>query len=759
MSLSEINENLLLELTPDYSSTEVPALRISLEQIRQGLVQNSVRKLSDLSRGNADCQVVQTIENLTKSSVFCTPESIELINEKKTLVDDSYLYLEEMDSPESLAWVAKQNARTEKLLKRDLNFTPIQEKILSICNDNERLPHYRKRGSYYYDYIIDENHPRGIWLRAPIESIDSIENGKPVWETVLDLDELSAKENENWVWKGPIDLNDHHGLIKLSRGGKDAVVVREFNYDSKQFIEDGFVLPEAKTHVYWKDEDTLYVVTDFGDGSMTESGYPRMIKEWTRGTPVSEAKLLFEVDRTDALLPYAFTYTYDDDTFLFCVRRPTFFTNIVYLESNGRWIPFDKPDDAEFNLFKDQILLTLHSDWNVGDRIFSAGSVVAIDGKTYLPGESSYTLLFEPGPRNVCKDLISTKNFLILKTSENLKNKAVLFQYENDNWNQQLLEVPPFGSIDFYVTNGWATDEYELFHSDYLTPGTLQKGDLNNPLAVSTYRLSDKFQSEDLEITLHEAVSKDGTKIPYYQVGRRGIELNGKHPTLLYGYGGFGHSVEPSYLSSTGSAWLEKGGVFVEACIRGGGDFGPDWHFAATKENRQKSFDDFIAVAEDLVRRGITSPEHLGIQGGSNGGLLMGVMLTQRPDLWNAVLCSVPLLDMKRYNKLLAGASWMEEYGNPDIEEEWAYLKKYSPYQNLHEGIKYPRIFFTTSSSDDRVHPGHARKMAAKMMDMGCDVLYFENEDGGHSGAANNEERACKAALQYSFLWQQLKGL
>ncbi len=664
---------------------------------------------------------------------------------EKVLNVDPYLWLE--DGKEVSSWVEKENARSTEILETFPDFSALNSRFLSILNSEERLPYYKKRGDYHYDYRIDEKNKRGLWVR--IQKLDSSE-----WEVVLDLDALSEKEQENWVWKGSIDLNGHHGLLQLSRNGSDAIVIREFDYESKQFIDDGFYLPEAKTTICWKDENTVYVSTDFGPNSMTLSGYPRCVKEWMRGTPIHEARLIFEGETTDVMAG-AFPHYHGDDRFDIAYRYTSFSTSIFYLKRGDMWVPFDFPQDARFTFFQDQIILKLQSDWINKTQSFPAGAILGIDLLKYMQGEFVCSVLFKPTSRSTVTNISNTKNYLIVQILENLQNKILLFKRDG-SWKLEILQMPTFGSC-LISSSDYMSDCYELIHSDFLTPKRLIKGDLTDPSKTVSHSLSHHFQSEDLEVSQHFAISKDGTQIPYYQVSRKGIINDGSHPTLLHGYGGFGISLEPVYDPIAGSAWLEKGGVRILANIRGGGEFGPAWHQEAVRENRQKAFDDFIAVAEDLILRGVTHPKHLGIQGYSNGGLLMGAMLTQRPDLWGAIICQHPLLDMKRYHKLLAGASWIEEFGNPDIEEDWEYIRKYSPYQNIQKGISYPKVFFMTATSDDRVHPGHARKMAAKMIDFGCEVLFYENLDGGHAGASGNGEIAYQNALQYAFLWQALQ--
>jgi prolyl oligopeptidase len=568
---------------------------------------------------------------------------------------------------------------------------------------------------------------------------------------------LAKSEKENWVWKGYDILYPSYDrcLMLLSRGGADAVVVREFDIKSKTFVDGGFYLPEAKSQVAWRDRDSLYVGTDFGPGSLTDSGYPRVVKEWKRHTDLKEAKTVFEGKTEDVAVDASVSHDHGH-TYELISRGTTFFTSQDFVRRGDQWVKIDKPDDATVSTFADQLLLRLRSDWTVDGKTYPAGSLLAGNFDQCVSGERHFEALFRPSRRSSLESMSDTKNYLLLNALENVRSKLYALQHKDGKWTRTELEAPEFGSASISGIDRDESDNYFLTLTDFLTPSSLYYGDVANPKREKLKNLPSFFNVDGLEITQHEATSRDGTKVPYFQVSRKGAALDGKNPTLLYGYGGFEIPMLPGYSASVGSAWLERGGVYVLANIRGGGEFGPKWHEAARKEHRQRAYDDFIAVAEDLIKRKVTSSAHLGIEGGSNGGLLMGVMLTERPDLFKAVVCQVPLLDMRRYNKLLAGASWMDEFGNPDKPEDWAYLSKYSPYQNVFKNKKYPRVLFTTSTRDDRVHPGHARKMVARMKEQGHDVLYYENTEGGHGAAANNKQAAYMSALAYTFLLKEL---
>ncbi|MBK7146246.1 MAG: S9 family peptidase [Xanthomonadales bacterium] len=668
---------------------------------------------------------------------------------------DPYLWLEEVEGTKSLDWVKERNADSRKTLESDASFKPLYERLLAINNASDRIPYVRKLGEHFYNFWKDEQHVRGIWRRTTLAEYRKAE---PQWETVLDLDALNKTENANWVWKGAdcIEPAQDRCLISLSRGGGDAVEVREFDLTTQRFVKDGFVLPEAKSALGWKDRDTLYLGTDFGAGSMTESGYPRTVHEWKRGTPWKDAKRIFEAKQDDV---YAFGFSdyaqgarHDG-----VVRVPAFFRNETHLFRDGLLVKVPKPDDAEIGFFQDFALLTLRSDWKPGKQSFAAGSLVAIRVDDLYAGKDAYTVLFTPTEKRSLESYSATRHAVLLNVLDNVRGQPEAVRIENGKWQRKTIAVAANAAVSLDAVEPDDNDAYFMTVTDFLTPTSLSLGTVGKRKHELLKRQKEHFRSAGLVVEQHEATSKDGTRVPYFLVLPKARARDGGIPTLLYGYGGFEVSQTPGYYAAAGAAWLERGGAFVLANIRGGGEFGPRWHQAALKANRQRAYDDFIAIGEDLIARKITSTPHLGIQGGSNGGLLMGVMYTQRPDLWGAVLCEVPLLDMRRYNTLLAGASWMGEYGDPDVAEEWAYIAKYSPYHNVGKDQAYPPILFTTSTRDDRVHPGHARKMAAKLIDLGKDVTYYENIEGGHGGSTNNQQAAYMDAIGYVFLWERLQ--
>lgn len=671
--------------------------------------------------------------------------------------DDPRLWLEDLNSEQSLDWVKKQNARSVHELAETPEFVAMNGRFLDIVNSRARIPTVTKIGDLYYNLWKDAAHERGVWRRT---TLDEYRKEQPAWETVLDLDSLAAAEHENWVWHSakPLFPGETRCLVLLSRGGADAEVVREFDVTTKSFVKGGFELPEAKSSISWRSPDAVFVGTDFGPGSLTTSGYPRIAKEWKRGTPLSSAVTVFEGESTDVSVS-AFrdpTPGFERD---FVSRGMTFYSNRLYLRRDGRLIQIEKPDDAEADVHGDWLLLKLRTDWTVGGQTWPAGALIATRFEDFLGGKRDFEMLFEPAERRSLRDYALTKNTIILNTLDNVKCRLSVLRHGPQGWMVAPIPgLPEFGTIDIGAADPYRSDAYFLTSADFLTPSSLSLGLAGGDAPEKLKQSPAFFDAKGLEVSQHEATSKDGTKIPYFQVSRAGLAMSGEAPTMLTGYGGFEIPELPSYSGIRGAGWLEKGGVFVLANLRGGGEFGPAWHEAGVKEQRHHCYEDMIAVAEDLVKRHVTSPAHLGCIGGSNGGLLVGNMLVMRPDLFGAVVCQAPLLDMRRYHKLLAGASWMGEYGNPDDPKEWAFIRGWSPYQLARKDQKYPPSLFTAAIRDDRVHPGHARKMVAKLQTEGHDVRYYENIEGGHSGSANNREQAYMSALAYTFLWRHLAG-
>jgi len=667
---------------------------------------------------------------------------------------DPRLWLEDVAGEKPLAWVREHNAVAERELNGAAH-EALRARLQTILDAKERIPYASKHGDYLYNFWRDARHVRGIWRRT---TLAEYRKEAPTWETVIDLDALATSENENWVWAGAscLEPRGDRCLVSLSRGGGDAQVVREFDLKARAFVANGFALPEAKSSIAWIDQDTVFVGTDFGKDAMTTSGYPRIVKEWKRGQPLASARTVYEAGATDlsASAHRDLTPGYER---AFVSRQIDFYTSELFLIDAGKLVKIDKPLDANAYAVRDQMLVELRSDWTVGGRTWPQGSLLAMDFDSFMRGERNFEALFTPSASTSLDGVAVTKNALLLTVLDKVKNRVVELRRVDQTWQRRDVAAPGIGTLGVSPLDNIESDQYFLTVTDFLNPTTLYLGDVGSDQRERVKAMPAYFDSKPYTVAQYEAKSKDGTMVPYFVVMDRKAKMDGKNPTVLYGYGGFEVSLKPSYSGLIGNAWLNQGGVYVLANIRGGGEFGPRWHQAALKENRQKAYDDFIAVAQDLIARKVTSPRHLGIMGGSNGGLLVGATLVQRPDLFNAVVCQVPLLDMARYHKLLAGASWMGEYGDPDDPKQWEYISKYSPYQNVFKDKHYPRVLFTTSTRDDRVHPGHARKMAALMQEQGHDILYWENTEGGHGGAANNAQAARMWALTYSFLLKQLK--
>ncbi|MEV6911025.1 prolyl oligopeptidase family serine peptidase [Amycolatopsis sp. NPDC051071] len=664
--------------------------------------------------------------------------------------EDPYLWLEDVTGGEALDWVRARNAEALAELSTGDRFAGIRDEVREVLDADDRIPYVRRRGEYLYNFWQDSANPRGLWRRTTLEQyrLDA-----PEWETLLDVDALAEADGENWVWQGAAVLRPgyHVALVELSRGGADATVVREFDLVERHFVDDGFFVPEAKTRIGWIDHDRVYLGTDFGPGTLTNSGYPRLAKEWRRGTPLEEATVVFEGKPDDVSVSahHDPTEGYERD---FVYRSIDFYRTERYLRTPGGLERIEVPEDAQTSSHREWLLIRLRSDWTVNGTTYPTGTLLASGFDAFMAGERTFTTLFTPDTHTSLEYWAWTHNHLLLSTLSDVHTELRVLTPE-DGWSSRpLAGAPELGTAEITGTDPDVSDEYLLDSSGYTQPSTLSYGQVGGDVEVLK-RAPSFFDSEGMTVSQYFATSEDGTKIPYFVVRPSGAEGG---PTLLTGYGGFEVSLTPGYSGVIGRGWLSRGGTYVVANIRGGGEYGPGWHTSATKANRYKVYEDFSAVAADLLERGIAEQGRLGIQGGSNGGLLMGVMLTRYPHLFGAIVSQVPLLDMKRYHKLLAGASWMAEYGDPDDPAEWEYLGKYSPYQNVHSGQDYPPVLFVTSTRDDRVHPAHARKMVARLLEQGHDVRYHENIEGGHGAAADNEQLAFKWALMLEFLWEKL---
>ena len=669
---------------------------------------------------------------------------------------ESHLYLEEVEGEKALAQVGVWNDATAARMDGTL-YEEVKSELLEVYNSPEKIAYASYRNGRMYNFWRDETNVRGVWRRT---SRAGYLSDNTSWNNVLDFDRLARVEDKNWYYKGNTCLGPDNVkcFISLSDGGKDAVVRREFNTNTRKFVEDGFVTPESKGTIDWLDEDTVVVAVDFGEGTMTDSGYPSTARIWTRGTPLAEAKEIGRSLQTDIGYWPGIWELQDGRREIIIQTSKTFF------EKDFHWLPKDTMEPVHiklprkidiYGMFKDQFIVRINEDW----RDYKTGDMLSFDLNDFMEnGEiDTVNLMYRPNASSSVQNLGITKSKVLVSIYENVSGSAHAFNWNGKKWTSNKLDFPA-GALSIGSTN---SDENLAFISteSFLQPDTLWMINTANMKITKAKSLPSWFDAESMVAEQFFTTSTDGTKIPYYVVRQKGIELDGTNPTLLYGYGGFKIAINPSYSATIGKAWLERGGVYVVANIRGGGEYGPMWHQAGLKEKRQLIFDDFIAVAEELIEKKITTPEHLGIHGRSNGGLLMGVMFTQRPDLFEAVVIGVPLLDMQRYHKLLAGASWIGEYGDPeDTGVEGQYIRNLSPYHQLKAGVDYPEPYIYTSTKDDRVHPGHARKFAARLEDMGLPFYYYENLDGGHAGAANLEETAHSQSMIYSYLWVKLSG-
>jgi prolyl oligopeptidase len=675
----------------------------------------------------------------------------------RSLVDDENLWLEEIHDERALAWVEEQNQRTLSAFDAAALATTTRQ-ILDVLDSTDRIPRLSKYGPYFYNFWKDAEHPRGLWRRT---TLDSYRTPAPDWDVLLDVDELGRREKTEWVFAGvEMHFPDYRrALLKLSPDGGDAVAVREFDLESRDFVAGGFALPSAKSDISWVDVDTVLVTTDFGPGSLTTSGYPRQLKRWRRGQPIEEAELLHEAP-TDHMALWAehdHTVGYERSIVRDFID---FYHTRAYLLRGNDLVPIEVPEDAVIVFHREWLLINLRSDWQVERETFPAGSLLATKADDYLAGQVRITALFTPEAGVSLEDYSATRHHLLLTKLRDVASEVELLTPTDNGWSRQKLDATqPNQSVTVGGVDRDENDDFWLTVAGYLQPDTLQLGTVGSDRLETLKRSPSFFDESAFRVEQHFATSRDGTRVPYFQIAPNDLEQNGRNPTMLYGYGGFEVSLTPDYDGVTGRAWLEAGGVYVVANIRGGGEYGPDWHHAALRENRHRAYDDFAAVARDLIERGVTSPRHLGCAGGSNGGLLVGNMLTHYPELFGAIVCLVPLLDMKRYTMLSAGTSWIAEYGDPDKADDWAFIQTFSPYHNLRDGVSYPPVLFYTATSDDRVGPVQARKMAARMQARGIeDVLFYENREGGHAGSADNAQKAQMQAMSFEFFKMHLFG-
>ncbi|MCC9198367.1 prolyl oligopeptidase family serine peptidase [Arthrobacter sp. zg-Y820] len=690
--------------------------------------------------------------------------------------DDEFLWLEDIYGHKQLDWVRAENKVTEDLLA-ETGFEQTEKRLLEVLDSTDRIPMAAKRGGQYYNFWRDAEHPKGLWRRTTWESYLSDD---PQWEILLDLDELSRTEGIEWVWGGSAFLRPADGvsyrraLVVLSPDGGDAARYREFDVVERAFVPGGFDIPAAKNRISWAGPDELYVGTDFGPGSMTTSSYPRTSRILRRGMLLADAAPYFEVpeDHMMAVVARDQTPGFERDI---AVDIVDFYNSSTFLRSNDSWVRLDVPLDMNVDIHRQWLVLRPRTDWELNGTVHAAGSLLAADLDAFLAGSRELATLFTPDPATSLQSWSWTRDQLLLNLLRDVSSEISVLDPAG-GWTSTVLDAcPPLHTVDAYAVDDEdeeSGNDYWLISTGFLTPSTLSRGTLGSSSGGGAAVVKESpsfFDASSCTVEQHFAVSADGTRVPYFQVGPKDLVLDGGNPTLLNGYGGFEQALTPTYSGVVGRGWLERSftddggaqrsGVYVLANIRGGGEYGPDWHRAALQENRHRAYEDFAAVAQDLTDRGVTSRQHLGCTGRSNGGLLVGNMLTTYPHLFGAVSCGVPLLDMRRYTKLSAGYSWIAEYGDPDDPQQWEFVRTFSPYHLLKADADYPPTLIWTATSDDRVGPVQARKMAARMKALGVENVWFhEALEGGHAGASDNRQAARMYAMSYEFLWEALTG-
>jgi prolyl oligopeptidase len=691
-------------------------------------------------------------------SLVCAPHPVRA----QAVAADPYVWLEDVSGPRAMAWVKAENARTLTLLQGDPRFAGLYADALTIAQAKDRIPAPELIGDQVYNFWRDQTHVRGIWRRTTKADYTS---AAPHWTTVLDLDALSTAEHANWVWEGANCPPPTYSrcLVSLSDGGEDATTVREFDPTTGAFVPGGFVLPHSKQSADWLDANTLLVARDWGAGTMTASGYPFVVKTLKRGQGLDQAAEVFRGQPGDVEVDASVLHDGDGNQVALITRGTDFFHSETYQVAGNATVKLDLPQKISINgLVRGQLIFTTQEDWAFRGQSYKAGSLIAATPFSVskivtdpIP-RPDVSLLFAPGPRQAIDQVGVTRNLVTAAIYDNVQGRLVSFEeVQHGLWQPLNLPVPANASVDIATTSDLDESLYYDTNS-FLVPPRLSQADAASGKSDVVKSLPDRFDASRDTVEQFEAISSDGTKIPYFVVHPKAMKLDGSNPTILYAYGGFQVSMTPEYSGTVGKLWLERGGVYVLANIRGGGEFGPAWHEAGLKTKRQLIYDDFAAVARDLIARGITSPRRLGIEGGSNGGLLMGVEFTQHPELWHAVDIQVPLLDMLRFEQIAAGASWVGEYGSVANPDERAFLAKISPYNNLKPGVAYPEPFIWTTTKDDRVGPQHARKFAAKLAAMGYPYLFYEVIEGGHGSGANLEEKAHTSALEMTYFIRKL---
>jgi len=672
--------------------------------------------------------------------------------------EDPFLWLEDVDGPRALAFARTETALTKAALM-DAAFERDRTAVHAILTSPDKIPYIGARGTHVYNFWTDAAHVRGLWRRTTLQSYRSPE---PSWETVLDIDALNRAEGANWVWAGchALEPEFRRGLVSLSNGGSDAVVVRELDLTTSTFIGDGFTLPEAKTSIGWIDADTLLVSTNLAPATRTQSGYARQLRRWRRGEPFERSEVLFECAESD--MGTWFSVCRAPGREHIAIHRVIDFFNreVTVLRAGRAPQRLDIPADCEPQIHGDRLVMTLKSDWAPAGETLAAGSVLITSLSGLLDGQREFTCLFKPTLRSSVQSLMATRTTVVLNVLDNVRSQVLIAcQADGGRWRVEPLEGLPAGTtltaMGFEADGEPSTDDFLVVATGFLTPPTLFLAGGGRELH-ELRRAPSHFDPAGLTVTQHEAVSSDGELVPYFEVARADAPADGSRPTLIEAYGGFEVSLLPVYDATAGKLWLERGGVLVVANLRGGGELGPRWHEAGRRAGKRQSHDDLAAVARDITRRGISRPDRIAAIGGSNGGLLVASMLTRYPESFGAIVCGVPLIDMRRYTRLPPGASWIAEYGDPDNPDDWAFMQSFSPYQQLASGRPYPPILIHTSTRDDRVHPGHARKFAARLKALGYAPYFFENEDGGHAGAADHEAVARRIALEHAFLRRAL---
>lgn len=669
--------------------------------------------------------------------------------------DDDWLWLEEIYDDKVLAWVDDQNSRTLATLDGDA-LKASTASVLEVLDSDARIPQVTARGGYLYNFWRDAHHPKGLWRRT---TLDSYRTDRPDWDILLDVDALAAEDGTDWVWMGSQLLfpDFERALIRLSPDGGDAVHVREFDVEAREFVVDGFDSPYAKQNAYWIDRDALWISTDFGPDTLTTSSYARQVRRWTRGEPLESAELILEVPRDHMLAAAYRDYTpgFERDVVM---DRKDFYHGGYYIHADGKNTRIDVPDDADVSFHREWMTIELHSDWELNGTTYPSGSLLGAKASQFLSGDRQVNPLFTPTDHASMVANTWTRNYLLITVLDDVMTRIDIVTPGETGWERSDLgAVKPYQMAVVSAFDELDSDQYWIEETGYLQPTTLKLGTVGGGEPEIIKTTPSFFDESQFTVEQHFASSTDGTQVPYFQIAPKDAKLDGSNPTVLRGYGGFQIPQVPSYDASSGRTWLERGGVVLIANIRGGGEYGPRWHQSALRENRHRAYEDFAAVAQDAIDRGLTSAGHLGCMGGSNGGLLVGNMLTHYPELFGAIVCTVPLLDMKRYTSLSAGTSWIAEYGDPDIEADWEFIQTFSPYHNLRDGVAYPPVLFYTATSDDRVGPVQARKMVARMQQREIPgAVFYENRQGGHGGAADNAQRAHMVAMSMEFLWKHL---